>query len=429
MTGRILVVGASLAGGTAAATLREEGFEGEVILIGAEAEPPYERPPLSKEYLRGEKQVQDFLVRPLRFYEEAGIETRFGAAVTHVDPPSHEVELEGGERVGFDKLLLATGARNRHLPIPGLDLDGIYDLRVVGDADRIRSAARAGSHAVVVGLGFIGSEVAASLRQLGVEVTAVEAAPVPLFRVFGEEIGRVLEGIHRDQGVRVIFGDGVEGFEGTERVEAVRTKGGLRIACDFAVVGLGVEPVTDLVAGTNVTVDNGIVVDEYSRTSVVGIFAAGDVANHAHPLFGRHVRVEHWQNALKQGAAAAKSLLGRGEPYDEIHWFWSDQYDLSIQYAGFHTSWDELVVRGSLAERRFVAFYLNEGRIDAAVAIDRGKDLRRAIPLIRARQRVDPSRLRDEAVDLRDLAPPREDGSAASPPASTDQGSGGGPMA
>jgi 3-phenylpropionate/trans-cinnamate dioxygenase ferredoxin reductase subunit len=404
MPGAIVIVGASLAGATAAATLREEGFDGDVVLIGAEPHPPYERPPLSKDYLRGERAFESFLVRPPGFYSENQIETRFGAPATGIDPASHTVELEGGERVRYDKLLIATGGLNRRFPIPGLDLEGVYDLRSVEDAGRIRDQARPGRRAVVVGMGFIGSEVAASLRSLGVEVTAIEGFKAPLYRVLGEEVGRVLEGIHRDGGVEMIFEDPVEAFEGGGRMERVVTKGGRRVECDFAVVGLGIEPATGLAAGAEIKIDNGIVVDEFCRTTAEDVFAAGDVANHYHPVFGRQMRVEHWQNAIKQGAAAAKSMLGKGAPYDEIHWFWSDQYDAKIQYAGFHTTWDELVVRGKLEERSFVAFYIKDGLVDAAVAVNRSKDLRRTIPLIKARAPVDPAILQDEDVDLKKLA-------------------------
>lgn len=254
-------------------------------------------------------------------------------------------------------------------------------------------------------MGFIGAEVAASLRVCGVRVVVVEPLRTPLFRVLGEEIGRVVEAIHRDHGVDLLFGDAVAAFEGAGRVERVVTQGGRRLECDFAVVGLGIEPATEILAGTGVEINNGIVVDEYCRTNVPGVFAAGDVANHFHPLFGRHLRVEHWQNALRQGAAAARSMLGMGQAYEEVHWFWSDQYDANLQYAGFHTTWDELVVRGSLAARKFVAFYLKDGRVDASIAINQGRDLRRAMALIKARAPVDPARLRDEDVDLRKLVP------------------------
>jgi 3-phenylpropionate/trans-cinnamate dioxygenase ferredoxin reductase component len=403
MSGTFVIVGASLAGGGAAATLRQEGFDGRVILIGAEPRPPYERPPLSKEYLRGELSFESALVQPSGFYDENGIESRFGVRATRVDAAVKVVELEGGERVAYDKLLVTTGSRNRRIPVPGLDLDGVYDLRTVADSDRIRAEIAPGRKAVVVGMGFIGSEVAASLRQSGVDVTVVDRNEVPLRRVLGEEVGRVIEGIHRDHGTSMIFEDRVTAFEGAGRVERVTTARGRRIECDFVVVGLGSEPVTDLLAGTGAGIDNGVVVDEYLRTGVEGIYAAGDVANHYHPVFERRIRVEHWQNALKQGPAAARAMLGKGEPYDEVPWFWSDQYEHNLQYAGFHTEWDELVVRGSMDERNFVAFYRKDERVLAAVAINRGKDVRRSIPLIKAREPVDAAGLCDLAVDLRTL--------------------------
>ena len=399
-----VIVGASLAGGGAAATLRQKDFDGRVILIGAEPQPPYERPPLSKEYLRGEFSFEQALVQPLDFYDESDIETRFGVRAARVDAVNKVVELDDGERVAYDKLLVATGGRNRRLSIPGLDLEGIYDLRTVADSDRILAEIAPGRKAVVVGMGFIGSEGAASLRQSGVEVTVVDRNTMPLRRVLGEEVGRVIEGIHRDHGTSMIFEDTVAAFEGGGRVERVTTARGHRIECDFVVVGLGTEPVTDLLAGTGAEIDNGVVVDEYLRTGVEGIYAAGDVANNYHPVFEQHIRVEHWQNALKQGPAVARSMLDEGEPYDEIPWFWSDQYEHNLQYAGFHTQWDELVVRGNTEERNFVAFYRKGGRVLAAVAINGGRDLRRSIPLIKAQEEVAATALGDLDVDLRTLA-------------------------
>jgi 3-phenylpropionate/trans-cinnamate dioxygenase ferredoxin reductase component len=399
----MVIVGASLAGGSAAATLRQEGFDGRVILIGAEPQPPYERPPLSKEYLRGESPFENTLVQASDFYRESAIETRFGVRATRVDAAEKVVELDDGERIAYDALLVSTGGRNRRVPIPGSDLEGIYELRTVADCDRIREEIAPGRKAVVVGMGFIGSEVAASLRQSGVEVAVVDRNKVPLRRVLGEEVGRVMAGIHRDHGAELIFEDTVATFEGNGRVEKVTTNHGCQIECDFVVVGLGVEPVTELLAGIGVEIDNGIVVDEYCRTGVEGIYAAGDVANHYHPVFGRHIRIEHWQNALRQGPSAARSMLGKGEPYEEIPWFWSDQYEHNLQYAGFHTEWDELVVRGSMAKRNFAAFYRKDGRVLAAVAINRGRDLRRSTGLIKAQDRVEAAGLRDPDVDLRTL--------------------------
>ena len=401
----IAIVGASLTGASAAATLREEGFDGRVVLLGAEPQLPYDRPPLSKAYLRGAMPFEKTLLRPAEFYREKDIELVLSTTVTRVDAEKRRLELAGGERLEFDSVLIATGGRNRRFPIPGLDLPGVYDLRTVADADRIREVIGPGRRAVVVGLGFIGAEVASSLRECGVEVVAIEPFKTPLFRALGEEIGRVVEGLHRDHGVDMILGDAVAAFEGNGRVERVVTRDGRRVECDFAVFGLGIEPAADVVAGSGVHVDNGIVVDDLCRTSVPGVFAAGDVANHYHPVCARQMRVEHWQNGVKQGAAAARTMLGRGQPYDEVHWFWSDQYDANIQYAGFHVPWDQVVVRGSLAERKFVAFFLTAGRVESAVAINQGRDLRRAFALIRARVPVDPARLADPQVDLRTLVP------------------------
>jgi 3-phenylpropionate/trans-cinnamate dioxygenase ferredoxin reductase subunit len=401
----VAIVGASLAGSSAAATLREEGFDGRVVLIGAEPQLPYDRPPLSKNYLRGVTPFEKTLLRPADFYRERDIEMRLGTTVTRVDAEKRTVALHDGERLEFDQLLIATGGKNRRFPIPGIDLPGVYDLRTVADADRIREAMARGGRAVVVGMGFIGAEVAAAMRQSGLDVVAIEPFKTPLYRALGEEIGRVVEGLHRDNGVEMILDDAVTAFEGAGKVERVVTRNGRRIDCSLAVFGLGIEPATELVAGTPVRVDNGIVVDDQCRTNVPGIFAAGDVANHYHPVCGRQMRVEHWQNGVKQGAAAARSMLGRGQTYDEVHWFWSDQFDANIQYAGFHAAWDQIVVRGSLESRKFLAFYLTGGRVESVVAINQGRDMRRTFPIIKARAAVDPASLADPNVDLRTLAP------------------------
>jgi 3-phenylpropionate/trans-cinnamate dioxygenase ferredoxin reductase component len=399
-----LIVGASLAGATAAVTLREEGAEGAVIMIGAEREAPYERPPLSKAYLRGEAPFEKALVRPSAFYREHGIEMMLGTRVTRVDTAQRVVELDDQRRVPFDTLLLATGARNRVLSTPGADLDGIYSLRTIHDADRIRAEMRPARSAVVIGMGFIGSEVAASLRQAGVDVVTVDPAKTPLFRVLGETVGAAVAALHRAHGVRTIFEDSVAAFEGKSRVSRVVTKAGERLECDFVVAGVGVEPEVEMLAGSGIRIDNGVVVDEYCQTNVSGVYAAGDVANHYQPLFGRHIRIEHWQNAIKQGAAAARNMLGQHVPYDEVPWFWSDQYDTNLQYAGFHTKWDRLILRGRVDSGSFLACYINDGRIDAVVGVNRGKDVRRAIALIKNRRAVNLEKLADESIDLRSMS-------------------------
>jgi 3-phenylpropionate/trans-cinnamate dioxygenase ferredoxin reductase subunit len=403
MPNPFVIVGASLAGATAAVTLREEGFGGGVILIGDEEHPPYQRPPLSKRYLRGEQPFENALVKPVDFYAFNDIDTRLGTRATRLDPVEKTVELSNGDRIRFDKVLIATGIRNRRFPIPGLDLDGVYDLRTVDDCDRIRNEVVPGRRAAIVGMGFIGSEVAASLRQLGLEVVVIEGGKGPLDRVLGKEVGQVVEHIHRDHGVEMIFEELVSGFQGTGRVERIVTQSGRNIDCDFAVVGVGVKPVTDIVIGSDIEVDDGIVVDEYCRTNVDGVFAAGDVANHYHPVFKQKMRVEHWHNALNQGAAAARNMMGVASIYDEVPWFWSDQYDDNLQYAGFHREWDALVVRGSLQERDFIAFYVKDGLVAAAVGINRGRDIRRAMRVIKARTAVDAKLLGDDDLDLRQI--------------------------
>lgn len=401
----IAIAGASLAGASAAIALRDEGFAGRIVLVGDEPELPYERPPLSKKYLSGEQAFERALVRPAAVYEEQAIELSVGTAVASIDAHERALVLADGRRIRADRLLVATGGRNRRPPIPGLDLPGVHDLRTRTDSDALRAELQPGRRAVVVGMGFIGSEVAATLRGAGVDVVAIEAFSVPLERVLGLEVGKALAALHADNGVELVLGEGVAALEGDGRVRVVRTSSGRTVECDLVVTGLGIQPNTELVHGTGVDVDDGIVVDEFCRTSVEGIFAAGDVARHHHPVFGTQVRVEHWLNAIEQGGAAARSMLGKGVPYAELHWFWSDQYDANLQYAGHHRDWDELVVRGSLEERRFVGFYVRDGVPHAAVALNMGRDLRRSFGLLRARRPVDAAFLRDPDVDLRTLAP------------------------
>jgi 3-phenylpropionate/trans-cinnamate dioxygenase ferredoxin reductase subunit len=408
---RIVIVGASLAGATAAATLREDGFDGEIQLIGAEAQPPYNRPPLSKGYLRQQERFEDQLVKPAGYYVAQRIELRLGIRATAIDAKQKFVELEGGERVVYDRLLVTTGGRNRVLSVPGANLENVFQLRTVEDCDRIRAVTQRARHAVVVGLGFIGSEVSASLRQLGIEVAAVEGSRVPLARVLGEEVGQVLAGIHREKGVDLVLEDSVATIEGSGRVERVRTQKGRVLGCDLVVAGIGIVPNAELLAAAGAQVENGVLVDERCQTSLPDVFAAGDVTNHLHPIFGR-LRVEHWNNGYQQGRAAARSLLGGRQPYDYVHSFWSDQYEHAIEYVGFAASWDRVVFRGRPESRKFLGFYLKDGILRAAVGLNRGGDpedpkadgeLKAAVTLVRNRVAVDPARLVDEDVNLRHL--------------------------
>jgi 3-phenylpropionate/trans-cinnamate dioxygenase ferredoxin reductase component len=399
-----IVVGAGEAGGTAAAKLREGGFDGDLVLIGAEPMAPYERPPLSKEYLRGES--DHVFVRPPEWYADHAIDARFGAKAERINVTDRVVELEGGERVPFDQVVIATGSRNRRPKIDGLDLPGVFDLRYAPDADAIKRAANEGSKAVMVGMGFIGAEVAASLRQLGLDVTVVEFFGTPPERVLGPTIGGAIEALHRDHGVEMIFRDGAERFEGDGRFEALVTKQGRRIEGDFAVIGVGVEAVTD-VAGDGIPVDNGIPVDATLKTAVDKVWAIGDVARHDHPVFGP-IRVEHFDNAMKMGQHVARNLLGARAVFDDAHWFWSDQYDANIQMAGFATEWDDMVVRGSIEDRSFSAFLLKEGQLLSTFSMNRKSDVRRSMPLIAAMAHPEREELADPELDLRKLHPPKE---------------------
>jgi 3-phenylpropionate/trans-cinnamate dioxygenase ferredoxin reductase component len=407
----VAIVGGGLAGASAAVALREAGFDGAVRLIGAETQPPYNRPPLSKAYLRGEVRFEDQLVNPVRFYAEHDIELRLGARVIAIDPRLKMVQLDGGERIPYDRLLVATGGRNRTLAVPGADLEGVLQLRTVGDCDRIRAAARGAGRAVVIGLGFIGCEVAASLRQLGLAVTAVEGHRVPLARVLGEEVGGVLRDIHRDKGVELALEDSIAALEGAGRVERVRTRKGRVLECELVIAGIGISPNSELLAAAGAAVDNGVLVDERCRTSLPDVYAAGDVANHRHPVFGR-LRVEHWNNGYQQGRFAARSMLGETGPYDYLHSFWSDQYEHLLEYVGFAAG-GPVVFRGRSEDRKFLGFYLKDGVVRAAVGLDRGGDpedpktdgeLKAVAGLIRDRVVVDPAKLANEDVDLRGLA-------------------------
>src|SRR6516162_3678847 len=403
----IVIIGGGVAGGNAAATLREEGFSGPVVLISQESGIPFGRPPLSKTYLRSEEDLGGWYVRPAGWYASHGVELRNGAA-TAVDPAAHTVTLDSGEELGYQRVLIASGGRNRRLAIPGAGLPGIHYLRTVAECDAIKREAVPGRHAVVVGMGFIGCEIAASLTQLGVRVTAIFPGRAPLERVLGGQVGALIGGIHRANGVELLAGEQVAAFEGAEHLEAVVTADGQRITCDFAVAGVGIEP--DVPAAA-VAQENGILADALCRASAADVYVAGDVANQLHPLFGR-IRVEHFNNAEKQGAAAARSMLGSTAPYDYLHSFWSDQYEHKIEYVGHATSWDDFVVRGSVAEGKLLGFYLVDGVVRAAVGFDRGGDpeldldgeMAACSRLVSARARPATAELADEHTDLWSLA-------------------------
>lgn len=405
---RIVIAGAGVAGAAAALELRSAGYRGELTLVGDESDAPYNRPALSKEYLRGEQAFSEVIARPPSAYAARDIALRLGERVAAVDAARHAVVLGGGEELAYDRLLVATGGRARQLPVPGGDLPGVFALRTVHDADRIRQHARPGGRAVVVGMGFIGCEVAASLRQLGLDVVGVEPGPAPLASVLGERVGAVLGGIYRDRGVRLLSGERVAAVTGDGRAQGVVTSAGTEVACDLVVVGIGIVPNDDIMAAAGAEVADGVVVDEACRTSLPDVYAAGDVADAPHPLFGRG-RVEHWNNAYQQGRHAARAMLGGAGAWDYVHSFWSDQFDHSLEYLGLARTWDRVVFRGDPEGRRFLGFYLEDGRMKAAVGLNRGGDpedrlrggeLKKCAELIRNRVRLDPARLASEDVLL-----------------------------
>jgi 3-phenylpropionate/trans-cinnamate dioxygenase ferredoxin reductase subunit len=401
-----VIVGASLAGAKAAQALREEGFDGPLILIGEESERPYERPPLSKGYLMGKDAREQIYVHPPQWYAEHDIDLRLGTAVTALDPGPHEVTLADGSRLGYAELLLATGSSPRRLPVPGADLDGVLYLRTVEDSDRIKDAFSSASRMAVVGAGWIGLETAAAARAAGVEVTVLERAELPLLGVLGREVAQVFADLHRDHGVDLRFGVQVAELTGSAgAVDGVRLSDGTRIDADAVIVGIGIVPNTGLAQAAGLQVDNGILTDERLGTSAPGVYAAGDVANAFHPLLDRRIRVEHWANALHQPQTAAKAMLGREAAYDRVPYFFSDQYDLGMEYAGYAEpgGYDRVVFRGDVGAREFIAFWLARGRVLAGMNVNIWDVTEPIQALVRSGQQVDTRKLADPQVPIDSL--------------------------
>ena len=401
----VVIAGAGLAGAKAAETLREEGFDGRVVLLGAERERPYDRPPLSKEYLRDEAGLETVHIHDERFYEEHAIELRTGTAVEAIDAAGSAVVVSGGDRVHYDRLLLATGARPRRLSLPGSDLRGIYELRTLADSDALAARLHGGGHVAIVGGGWIGCEVAASARRMGLGVTLIEPLQVPLQRVLGPELGAFYRDVHADHGVHMLLGRGVVGFDGGEAVGAVVMDDGMQIECDFVVVSVGVSPRVEIATRAGIETADGILVDEYLQTSMHNVFAAGDIARAEHPLLEHSIRVEHWATALHQGPAAARNMLGALNSYERLPYFFSDQYDVAMEYTGHVSDWDDIVIRGDIAAREFIAFWLREGRVQAGMNVN-VRDVAGDIEaLVGARMPVEAGRLADTTIALEDLLP------------------------
>jgi 3-phenylpropionate/trans-cinnamate dioxygenase ferredoxin reductase subunit len=401
-----VIVGASLAGAKAAEALRDEGFDGPLVLIGDESERPYERPPLSKGYLLGKDAREQIYVHPPQWYAEHDVDLRLGTAVTAVVPAAHEVTLADGSRIGYSKLLLTTGSSPRRLPVPGADVDGVLYLRRVEDSDRIKDAFRSAGKVAVIGAGWIGLETAAAARASGLEVTVVETAELPLLRVLGREVAQVFADLHRDHGVDLRLGIQVAEITGSGgTADGVRLADGTHIEADVVIVGIGIVPNTGLARTAGLKIDNGIRTDEWTRTSDPNIHAAGDVANAFHPLLGKHIRVEHWANALHQPQTAAKAMLGRDAVYDKVPYFFTDQYDLGMEYAGYVEpgGYDQVVFRGDVARREFVAFWVAGGRVLAGMNVNVWDVTEPIQALVRSGEPVEASRLADPAVPIESL--------------------------
>ncbi|MEU0567609.1 FAD-dependent oxidoreductase [Nonomuraea sp. NPDC005983] len=378
-----VIVGAGLAGAKAAQTLREEGFDGEIVLIGAESERPYERPPLSKEYLQGRSEREKIFVHPSGWYAEHGVRLRLGLRATGVDLDQHVVRLDDGSSQPYNKLLIATGATPRRLPGPA------HYLRTVGDSEAIRERFAAGGRVIVVGAGWIGLESAAAARQAGCEVTILEPEPTPLHRALGPELGDVFAALHRRHGVGLRLGTGVADITET----GVRLSTGERLDADVVVAGVGAVPETGLAREAGLEVGEGILTDASLRTSHPDVFAAGDVAEAFHPLYGRRIRVEHWANALNGGPVAARAMLGQDAVYDKIPYFYTDQYELGMEFSGDITGYDEVVYRGSVEDLDFIAYWLRDRRVIAGMNVNRWDVVREIQDLIRSGAAIDPKEL------------------------------------
>jgi 3-phenylpropionate/trans-cinnamate dioxygenase ferredoxin reductase subunit len=407
MNAAYVIVGASLAGAKAAETLREEGFGGPVMLIGEETERPYERPPLSKDYLLGKAEREAIYVHPAGWYAEHDVELRLGTRVTGVDPAAHEITLADGSQIGYAKLLLATGSSPRRLPVPGAEYGGVHYLRRVADSDRIRATFQTASRVAVIGAGWIGLETTAAARAAGVEVTVLEAAALPLLRVLGREVAEVFAGLHREHGVDLRFGVQVAEITGSGgQADGVRLADGSHIPAEAVIVGVGITPNSQLAEAAGLEVGNGVVTDAGLRSSDPDIYAAGDVANAYHPLLGRHCRVEHWANALNQPQTAARAILGQDVAYDLVPYFYTDQYDLGMEYSGYVEPgrYDQVVFRGDVPGREFIAFWLGGGRVLAGMNVNVW-DVNEAIQaIVRGGRTVDPAQLAEPNVPLEEFA-------------------------
>jgi len=402
-----LLIGGGMAAGNCARHLREQGADGEILLVGREPDPPYNRPPLSKGYMLGKESRDEVAFRPADWYEEQRVEALTRTSVTSLDSAARVAKLSSKDEVRFDKALLATGSNVRILRVEGAHLDGIHYLRTLGNADAIREEAAQAERVALVGAGYIATELAASLTTLGKQCEIVMLEDVTLERFYGQRIGRFFQDVLTSHGVKVHGGQELERFEGTDRVQKMVTKSGLEIECDFVVIGAGVTPEIGLAERAGLETATGVLVDRYLETSAPGIFAAGDIAEYDSVIHGRTLRIEHWDVAFNQGRYAALNMLGRREPYDVVPYFWSDLADwASMEYVGPASEWDDVWIRGSLEDGAFTAFYVHGGRLAAALTVGRSDDLSAAARMLKENTDVSGmrSRIEDTGADLGESA-------------------------
>ena len=397
------IVGAGQAGGWAAKTLRDEGFGGRVLLIGDEKYPPHERPPLSKEVLLGDAEKETCFLWPPTVINEANIEMRMGIHVTEIKPEAHSLILTDGEHIVWDKLMIATGGRATALPADGADLDGVFTLRTIDDAEAIRASLNEHTTVLIIGAGWIGLEVASAARKRGAKAIVIKRADRVCERALAPDMSQWLHDLHVRNGVEIRCGVSIDYFEGDDKLERAVMTDGIVIDCDIAVIGIGLTPNVELAQAAGLEVNDGIVVDERGQTSHPDIYAAGDNANHPNALLGRRIRLESWENAQNQAICAAKAMLGQENTYAEIPWFWSDQYDANIQLMGLPETWDETVVRGNRDKGEFVEFYLKNGQIEGAAAINNPRDLRFTRRMMMSNKKFIASDLADPGVKLQKL--------------------------
>jgi 3-phenylpropionate/trans-cinnamate dioxygenase ferredoxin reductase subunit len=404
MSKRIVIAGAGHAAGQVIASLQQHKFDGQVVLVGDEPYLPYQRPPLSKKFLAGEMPAERLYVKPASFYEDAGVELHLDTTIEALDRETRRLSVSNGDPIAYDALVLALGSRVRRLPVAGTDLEGVHYLRSIADVEAIRADFAKGRRLVVIGAGYIGLEVAAVARQTGLEVTVIEMEDRVMSRVVSPEISDYYQIEHANQGVKLQLSTGVEGINGKKRVKSVTTSDGEEILADVVVIGVGIEPNTALASAAGLDVDNGILVDDHCRTSDPNIYAIGDCTMHPNGIYGRSLRLESVHNALEQAKTAVANICGIDTAYNQVPWFWSDQYDLKLQIAGLSDGYDDVVIRGNPAERSFSCLYLREGRLIAVDAINAPRDFVQSKQLIADGTILDADRLADSDVTLKELA-------------------------